>query len=124
MGQCNARNGAMQCTKEQLEDQLEDERVRTREEQQNGISAAPKPAEAKQTYGEFANVRLTSRELDKLLSRWTREQVHHEVEALSAYMKSKGKAYKDHYAALTVWMKRDFPAGQAAVGGRVLIDDD
>ena len=39
-------------------------------------------------------------------------------------MKSKGKAYKDHYAALTVWMKRDFPAGQAAVGGRVLIDDD
>lgn len=131
MVQCNVPNGAAQCTvsctlyKEQLEDQLEDERAHTREEHKTDPSAmVSNPEEAKQTYGEFANVRLTSKELEKLLSRWTREQVHHEVEALSAYMKSKGKVYKDHYAALTVWMKRDFPAGQAAVGGRVLIDDD
>lgn len=67
---------------------------------------------------------LTDTELGKLLSRWTCEQVQHEIEVLSAYMKSKGKTYKDHYATLLGWIKRDFPAGQAAVGGRVLIDDD
>lgn len=133
MVQCKAQNGAAQCTdsctlyKEQLEDQLEDERESTREEQQNAKRTVKKlkPEEPQKTYGEFSNVHLTDTELVKLLGRWTAEQVKHEIEALSAYMKSKGKAYKDHYATLTVWMKRDFPAGRAASGGgRVLVDDD
>lgn len=112
--------------KEQLVNQLVNEGERTREEQQEAKCAAKKskPEEPKKTYGEFANVHLTDTELGKLLSRWTCEQVQHEIEALSAYMKSKGKTYKDHYATLLGWIKRDFPAGQAAVGGRVLIDDD
>lgn len=132
MGKCTTPESDASITKrgnvykEQLKDQLEDERERTREEHQRAPHAVGKsrPEEPKQTYGEFANVHLTDTELGKLLSRWTREQVQHEIESLSAYMKSKGKAYKDHYATILVWIKRDFPKGQAAAGGRVLIDDD
>ena len=65
----------------------------------------------KQIYGEFANVKLTDAELDKLTARWTMDQVQQEVEDLSAYMKSKGKRYADHYATLLNWLKRDHPGG-------------
>lgn len=132
MGKCTPPESGASTTKrgnvynEQLVNQLEYERERTHEEQQEAkrTGKKSKPEESKKTYGEFANVHLTDTELGKLLGRWTAEQVKHEIEALSAYMKSKGKAYKDHYATLTVWMKRDFPAGQASGGGRVLVDDD
>lgn len=71
---------------------------------------------AKDAYGEFGNVRLTDAELDKLLSRWSDAQVSQEIEALSAYMRSKGKRYADHYATLLNWLKRDFPpAGKTAL---------
>ena len=131
-GKCTAQESDASITKrgnvykEQLKDQLEDERERTREKPQNPSrkQKPAKPKEPKDSYGEFGNVSLTKRELEKLLDRWTPQQVKREVEALSAYMKSKGKAYKDHYATLLVWMKRDFPAGQAAAGGRVLIDNN
>lgn len=66
-------------------------------------------APAKEAYGEFGNVKLTAAELDKLAARWTPNQVFQEIEALSAYQRSKGKRYADHYATLLNWLKRDFP---------------
>lgn len=110
-GKCTSPDGDAHITKrgnvykEQLEDQLEDKRECARAEQEKT---------KKQTYGEFGNVQLADTELDKLCSRWTRDQVQNEIEALSAYMRSKGKTYKDHYAALTVWLKRDYTGGQSA----------
>ncbi len=60
-------------------------------------------------YGEFENVRLTDSQLDKLNTRFPPEQVQQEIEALSGYMRSKGKRYADHYATLLNWLRRDFP---------------
>lgn len=122
--QCNVPNGAAQCTKsctlykEHLEDHLEDER--------EGAHTQEKPVEAtgdeRRGYGEFGNVRLTEGELARLTTRWTPDQVAAEIEALSAYMQSDGKRYRDHYAALIRWLKKDCPPAQPA--GRVLIDED
>ncbi len=74
----------------------------------------------KNAYGEFGNVKLTDAELDKLLERWDDAQVSGEIEALSAYMRSKGKRYVDHYATLLNWLKRDFPSA----GKTKLIEED
>lgn len=78
--------------------------------------------EGARTFGEFENVRLTDAELDKLMSRWPASQVEKEIEALSAYMRSKGKRYADHYATLLNWLKRDYPPAGPAEGG--LIEED
>lgn len=77
-------------------------------------------APVKNAYGEFGNVKLTDAELDKLLERWDDAQVSGEIEALSAYMRSKGKRYVDHYATLLNWLKRDFPSA----GKTKLIEED
>lgn len=65
--------------------------------------------EEKTACGEFGNVLLSDAERDKLHARWSAAQVAQEVEALSAYMASKGKRYASHYATLLGWLKRDFP---------------
>lgn len=87
---------------------------------------APAPKRKRQepqraAYGEFGNVLLSEAEVDKLCSRWTGEQVGQEIEALSAYMKSKGKRYASHYATLLNWMKRDFPPGRPS--GKLIEED-
>ena len=74
----------------------------------------------KNAYGEFGNVKLTDAELDKLTARWTPNQVSQEIEALSAYMESKGKRDASHYATLLNWLKRDFPSA----GKTKLIEED
>lgn len=79
-------------------------------------------AREKNAYGEFGNVNLTDDELDKLTARWTPNQVEQEIESLSAYQRSKGKRYADHYATLLNWLKRDFPP--EAAGGTRLIEED
>lgn len=56
--------------------------------------------------GEFKNVFLTVEEKKKLLARYGRSATVQIVEELSTYMKSKGKAYRDHYATLLNWAKR------------------
>lgn len=129
MGKCNAPNGDAHFTKrgnlynEQLEDHLEDERegapAHEKTPEQEPKQAADKP----KTYGEFANVLLTDKAVTRLMGRWTPEQVRTEIEALSAYMQSKGKRYADHYATLLGWLKKDYPP-QTAPAGRVLIDED
>lgn len=56
--------------------------------------------------GEFKNVFLTPDEKRKLVARYGRSATIQTVEELSTYMKSKGKAYRDHYATLLNWAKR------------------
>lgn len=97
-------NGEM-IYREQIKDQIEDQ-----------IEGAParrkmRKEPERQAYGEFGNVRLSGEELRKLCSRWTEEQVGQAIESLSAYMRSKGKRYADHYATLLNWLKRDHPPG-------------
>ena len=60
----------------------------------------------KYTHGEFQNVLLTEDELAKLKEKFpsTWEQ---KIENLSQYIASKGKNYKNHYATILNWARRD-----------------
>lgn len=122
MGKCIPPDGDAHFTdrgnvyNEHLEDHLEDEREGAR------ASEETPPDEPVEHYGEMLNVRLTPTELDRLLHRWPAQQVQAEIDNLSLYMHSRKKQYKNHYATLIIWLKRDYPEGVQQ--GRVLIDDD
>ena len=57
----------------------------------------------KREYGEFKNVLLTDDDYKKL------EEINalSQIENLSSYMASTGKKYKDHYATILNWERRD-----------------
>ena len=57
----------------------------------------------KREYGEFKNVLLTDDEYKKLEEKNALSQ----IENLSSYMASIGKKYKDHYATILNWDRRD-----------------
>lgn len=56
--------------------------------------------------GEFSNVKLTEEELQKLKEKFPSDW-EQRIEKLSAYIASKGKQYKSHYATILNWSKRD-----------------
>ena len=57
----------------------------------------------KREYGEFKNVLLTDDEYKKIEEKNALSQ----IENLSSYMASIGKKYKDHYATILNWDRRD-----------------
>lgn len=57
--------------------------------------------------GEFQNVLLTEVEKQKLIERHGEKVCLEYIEKLSIYLKSKGKRYKDHYATILNWVRRD-----------------
>ena len=57
----------------------------------------------KREYGEFKNVLLTDDDYKKLEEKNALSQ----IENLSSYMSSTGKRYKDHYATILNWERRD-----------------
>jgi len=66
---------------------------------------------SKQKYGEFLNVFLTTPEYEKLIARFEKEKAEGLIEEISAGIKSKGYKYKDHYAAILSWARRDEKKG-------------
>lgn len=70
-------------------------------------SADTKPAEpAKNTYGEFGNVKMTTAEFEKFVQAEGAERANALIEELSSYLASSGKKYKSHYATLLNWGRR------------------
>lgn len=67
---------------------------------------AKRAKKAKQSYGEFGNVQLSAEELAKLKTKLGGEADGY-VERLSGYMASTGKRYKDHYATILNWSRKD-----------------
>ena len=65
-----------------------------------------KVKEEKKGYGEFKNVLLSDKELQKLKARFG-ERLNELIEALSIGIESKGYKYKRHYATLLAWEKKD-----------------
>ena len=61
--------------------------------------------ERKNKYGEHGNVILTDEEYEKLQQRFP--DYEKRIENLSAYMASKGKKYKSHYATIMNWANMD-----------------
>lgn len=75
------------------------------------IGRGPPRASDKKPYGEFSGVRLTDEEHAKLLEQHGEARLAAGIAILDDYMRSKGKCYRDHYAALKatswVWKRVD-----------------
>ena len=56
-------------------------------------------------YGEYSNVLLTDEQLDKLKTEFPDWEKR--IERLDEYIQSSGKSYKDHWATIRNWAKRD-----------------
>lgn len=67
----------------------------------------PKVQPVKSRYGELKNVLLTDEDKQKLKEMYGAAAAKDYVERLSLYLGSKGKRYKNHYAVIRGWMKRD-----------------
>lgn len=67
-----------------------------------------KEKQLKWKYWEFANVRLTEDEYEKLQSKYI--DFVDKIESLSLYIKSKWDKYKDHYATILAWDRKNKPA--------------
>lgn len=57
-------------------------------------------------YGEFKNVRLKKGEYEKLKEKFPKDYAER-IESLSVYMRSRGKTYKDHYATILNWARKE-----------------
>ena len=73
----------------------------------NEPPAPEKTKAVKQTFGEFRNVFLLGQEYDKLIVKFGEVDAKAKIEKLSAYKKSKGVSYKDDYATILNWSRRD-----------------
>lgn len=65
-----------------------------------------KAESAKNSYGEFQNVRMTTAEFEKLVQAEGADRANALIEELSSYLASSGKRYKSHYATLLNWGRR------------------
>ncbi len=74
--------------------------------------AAPKPAPQKHKYGEYKNVLLTDEQLAKLKTEFPRDWADR-IDRLSEYMETKGAKYKNHYATIKSWARRDKERAEA-----------
>ena len=80
----------------------------------------PKVKEPKTIFGEFGKVKLTASEHDRLAERLGTEARDGYIERLDGYIASTGKSYKDHYATILNWVRKDGAkrgAGQEAKEG-------
>ena len=74
---------------------------------ESSTSADTKSAEpAKNSYGEFQNVKMTTAEFEKLVQAEGADRANALIEELSSYLASSGKRYKSHYATLLNWGRR------------------
>jgi len=60
----------------------------------------------KNKHGEFQNVLLSEKELEKLKERFPKDWSER-IDNLSIYMRAKGKQYKDHYATILSWARKE-----------------
>jgi hypothetical protein len=69
-------------------------------------TSASKNEAPKNSYGEFANVLLTSDEYLRICEALGDENANGLIAELSSYVASSGKRYKNHYATLLTWARR------------------
>ena len=60
-----------------------------------------------QTFGKFANVKLTSEQYEELVNEYGVVTAKELIENFSAKLKAKAYNYDDHYAALQLWALQD-----------------
>lgn len=80
---------------------------------ESSTSADTKSAEpAKNSYGEFNNVKMTTAEFEKFVQAVGADRANALIEELSSYLASSGKRYKSHYATLLNWGRRKDKEGE------------
>lgn len=80
-------------------------RVKSKELIVNSLEIEKEKKEPRHRYGEYKNVLLSDRELDKLKQEFP--DWEDRIERLSEYVASTGKTYKNHLATIRNWAKRD-----------------
>jgi len=73
-------------------------------------SASEETPPQKQNYGEFQNVKMTTEEYETLINRFDKTFVMQKIDSLDCNIQNKVKKYcdyKDHYATILNWCKKD-----------------
>lgn len=99
----NVQNGDTEIEKEKIREDLEEE---------NSGVAAPSltKKDSRHSFGQYLNVLLTDEELHKLQTEFPSDWSAR-IERLSEYMESSGRGYKNHFATIRAWAKKDADNG-------------
>jgi len=66
-----------------------------------------KDKDTSKNFGKFSNVCLNDKQFNQLIFEFGEETTNKTIDELSVYMASKGKTYKNHYATLIGFIKRN-----------------
>ena len=89
------------------EENILDKNIIENKEKSNNINIITKKESQKQVFGEFENIHMTEESLNKLCMQYGKHDVMDMIERVSAWKKAKGKRYKDDYAGILNWIKKD-----------------
>ena len=101
--------------------QLSTEKVTTKEQQSNNkvtskeqqsntdkkVNKVNKDNKVKNTFGEYANVKLSTDEYESLVLEYGEQKIKEYIDKVDLGVQSKGYKYKDFKATIKAWIKKD-----------------
>ena len=81
----------------------------------NKASKKKTTKEPRHKYGEFKNVLLSDKDLEKLKTEYTEELVEKYIKKMDEWLELNGKHYKNYYLALRQWMNKEVSKKQEKV---------
>ena len=81
----------------------------------NKASKKKTTKEPRHKYGEFKNVLLSDKDLEKLKAEYTEELVEEYIKKMDEWLELNGKHYKNYYLALRQWMNKEVSKKQEKV---------
>ena len=81
----------------------------------NKASKKKTTKEPRHKYGEFKNVLLSDKDLEKLKAEYTEELVEKYIKKMDEWIELNGRRYKNYYLALRQWMNKEVSKKQEKV---------
>ena len=81
----------------------------------NKVSKKKTTKEVRHKYGEFKNVLLSDKDLEKLKAEYGEELVEKYIKKMDEWIELNGRRYKNYYLALRQWMNKEVSKKQAKV---------
>ena len=81
----------------------------------NKTSKKKTTKEVRHKYGEFKNVLLSDKDIEKLKAEYTEELVEKYIKKMDEWLELNGKHYKNYYLALRQWMNKEVSKKQEKV---------